>query len=457
MKPPARSRPAFFGDTDALDFAPGIAAIEARAPSPLPRLVLYALTGLIAVGLLWAFIGSVDIVAVADGKLVPQSYLKIVQPAEQGTVAEILVSEGDKVVAGQVLMRMDTRLADADRRTIESDLALRRLQLRRIDAELAARPFRVERDDPIELAHQTADLYRANRQAYEDSLAQEQAIARRAQQDLVASRAIEEKLRQVVPVYRDREQAFIKLGEDGYAGKLLVLDRQRERIEKEQELAAQTAAAESALATQEQVQVRIEQIQSAYRQQLQRERTEHLGEIQRQEQELAKRLHRDSLLELKAPQAGIVKDLATHTTGTVVAPGTILMTLVPASEPLRAEIWISNDDIGFVHANQPVRIKVATFSFQKYGLIDGRILTVSADTSEARQAPGEQDSGSTRAPSAYKAIIALDRQALSRNGIEYPLAPGMTVSGEIVLGERSVFDYLTSPIQKATVEAARER
>ena len=90
---------------------------------------------------LWAIFGKVDVVAVAQGKLVPQSYLKIVQPAEAGIVKEILVKEGDAVSQGQVLMRMDAKLQESDTKMVEAELKQRALQLRRIDAELSGKPL----------------------------------------------------------------------------------------------------------------------------------------------------------------------------------------------------------------------------------------------------------------------------------------------------------------------------
>ena len=91
----------------AWDFAPEIVKAQERPPSPLPRAVLYLLLGLLGAMLTWAFLGRLDMVAVAQGKLVPQSFLKIVQPAESGIVREILVKEGETVAAGQVIVRMD--------------------------------------------------------------------------------------------------------------------------------------------------------------------------------------------------------------------------------------------------------------------------------------------------------------------------------------------------------------
>src|SRR5215213_5253219 len=112
----------------ALQFAPDIVRIERESPSPLRRAVLYILLALFALLLAWAYVGTLDIVAVSQGKLVPQSFLKIVQPAEAGIVREILVNEGDSVRPGQVLVRMDSQLSDADARAVQSELSRKRLQ-----------------------------------------------------------------------------------------------------------------------------------------------------------------------------------------------------------------------------------------------------------------------------------------------------------------------------------------
>lgn len=101
---------------EARDFAPGLLAIQESPPARLPRVVLTVVVVLFFILLCWAFFGRLDIIASAEGRLVPQTYVKIVQPADAGIVREILVREGQTVAAGQVLMRMDTQLADADLR-----------------------------------------------------------------------------------------------------------------------------------------------------------------------------------------------------------------------------------------------------------------------------------------------------------------------------------------------------
>ncbi|HEX5957082.1 MAG TPA: biotin/lipoyl-binding protein, partial [Hyphomicrobiaceae bacterium] len=95
---------------DPADFAPALLRIQEKPPAPLAGWMLRLLLALLASAIVWAIFGQLDIVAVADGKLVPSSYLKIVQPAEQGIVKEILVQEGQRLREGQVLIRMDAVL-----------------------------------------------------------------------------------------------------------------------------------------------------------------------------------------------------------------------------------------------------------------------------------------------------------------------------------------------------------
>jgi HlyD family secretion protein len=159
------------------------------APSPLGHAVLYCVVALAAATFAWAALARLDIVAVAEGKLVPAGYLKIVQPAESGIVEEILVREGEAVRAGQVLARMDAALAEADARALASDYHARRLALRRIDAQLAARALARQSDDPPEaFAHADAQ-HAANVRAYESALAQERSVRERAYHDLAAAEA----------------------------------------------------------------------------------------------------------------------------------------------------------------------------------------------------------------------------------------------------------------------------
>ena len=443
------------------DFAPPLLRLEERPPAPLAGWMLRLLVALVAGVIAWAVFGQLDIVAVADGKLVPSSYLKIVQPAEQGIVREILVREGEHVKEGQVLIRMDAALTAADVGTIRTEYEHKRLALRRIDAQLGAKRLKTGKADPPALFARIAAQYEANVRAYESALAQEQTLLEKARYDLAAARQTKAKLEQVLPHYREQERAFDKLAKDGFAGRIVATDKERERIEKEQDLRTQEFIIQSNEALISQSERKLAQIGADYRRQLQAERVEVATQLEKAAQELARHEHRQRLLELRAPAEGTVKDLATHTIGTVTAPGTILMTLVPHDETLLAEVWVGNQDVGFVRPGQAVKVKLAPFEFQKYGMVQGEIEHVSADATEAPSPNTRSDALAGRdrpmGPLAFRALVKLSSQHLETGDARYSLAPGMQVAAEIHLGTRSVLEYVLSPVQKAFHEAGRER
>ncbi|MEQ1916111.1 MAG: HlyD family type I secretion periplasmic adaptor subunit, partial [Gallionella sp.] len=389
--------------------------------------------------------------------------VKIVQPFEQGLISEILVAEGQHVEAGQVLMRLDTTMSDADGKAINSDYLVKQITLRRIDAELSDRAdFKRDPADPEPLYNKALAQYKANRVAYHTALAEEHSVRDKAQSDLAAAQQARTKLIEVLPHYREQAKAFTELAKDGYVSKLQATDKEREHIEKEQDLKTQEHIIASARATLTSSSRKLEQISADYRQRLQAERADISDKLDKTQAEVTKQEYRNGLLELKAPQDGIIKDVATHTIGTVISPGTILMTLVPKDEILRAEVWVSNEDVGFIHQGDSTKIKFASYQFQKYGMVDGQVAHLSADATDNTQ----QGAGSSAPPTAkspngqpysYRALVDLKAQELIVDGIKHTLSPGMQVTAEIHLGTRTIFEYLLSPVMKAFQEAGRER
>lgn len=441
----------------ALEFAPDIVQVQESPPSPLPRMVFYLLLGLFVGVVVWSCVARLDVIAVAEGRIVPENYLQIVQPAEAGIVREILVRDGAQVEAGQVLVRMDARVADADRTALAKDVEFRELQLRRIEAELHDGVFHPSRNATSELLSMVEQQLADRKRAYRDALAQERAQLDRLQQDLAAAVEINSKLSRTAPIYREQAAAWDRLAKEGFAGRLLALERERVRIENEQDLKSQERNVQGLRASIRQSEERINQVTSNYRSQLQSERVDAEAQLHRLKQELEKQLRRSELLELRAPQAGIVKDLGTYTVGAVVQPGAVLMTLVPVKDALQAEVWVANADAGFVEPNQNVQIKVQSYPFQKYGMVEGIVRRISPDTPDAGKSSNESQRPDAHQSFSYRTVIALNQPHIERDGQQHGLLPGMRVSAEINLGSRTVLEYLLSPIQKVTHEAARER
>ena len=440
---------------DAADFTPDLLTIQERPPSRLPRVVGYMTMGLFGVLLAWAAFGKLDIIAGADGRLVPRNYSRVLQPAEAGIVREVLVRDGEEVKAGQVLMRMDATTASADMSTLRADAALKALSLRRIDAELSGQPLLIDSRDPPDVATQVLAQYRARRQSYLDALAQEQATLERAQHDLAGARQQLAKLQATVPLYQQSANSYEKLVKEGFVSELGANDKIREKIEKEQELKSQESNMGSLAAAIEQSRKKLAQIKSSYESQLLNERVDLQSQQQRTAGELQKQVYKSALLELKATEDGTVKDMATYSPGAVVQPGAALLNLIPKNEPLLAEVAIRNEDVGFVAPGQRVKVKFQAYPFQKYGMLEGSVQVIGADSSANDP---QKATALGQSPQSYKVLVKLARQDLRAvNGEVLKLAPGMVVLAEIHQGRRTVLEYLLSPVQKVAQEAGRER
>lgn len=440
-----------------LRVASALLEIEAGEPGRTSRIVLWTVCVLMAVLLAWACFARLDIVAVAQGRLVPQTYVKVVQPAEAGIVREILVEEGSRVDQGQVLVRLDPTVNAVDSAAIGRELALERLQLRRIEAELAG-VERMERTphEASELFAQVEAQRQARRQALRDATGQESASRDRTRGELAAAHELLEKLEATLPSYQKSARAYEDLATQKLVGEIEAIERGRQAIEAAQDLEAQRATVASLEAAVAQHDQRLAQLASTYASDLNQSRLETVAAINRLEQQLRRLQFQQTLLELRAPQAGVVKELATTTVGAVVQPGTVLVTLVPQDEPLWAEVAIENKDIGFVAVDQPVRMKLLAYEFQKYGMLEGTVRNVSADSSVEERGGSDASSGRVVAP-VFKALIELAAQELDASGLRLPIAAGMQVSAEIKQGKRTVLEYLLSPVQRVASEAGMER
>lgn len=435
--------------------------IQDEAPARSGRIVLWAVSLLTFIMLIWAAIGQLDIIAGAEGKLVSKTLLKVVQPAESGVLKQLLVAEGDSVKQGQVLARLDTTLARAERSSVMNALATQLMQVRRLEAALANGVMRIHPEDDPVLFAQVQNQASAQRRAFNDSQEQEQALLNKAQHERASARQILSKLEETLPIYKKAAESYAKLEKDGFLGNIASGDKQREALEKAKDLEAQKATVAAIEATIAAQQKKVSQLQSAFRSDLEKELAEVRLKIAQLKPDLDKSTYKEGLMELRAPQDGIVKDLATTTVGAVVQPGAVVLTIVPKGELLYADVAIKNEDAGFVEIGQSAQIKIATYPFQRYGMLHGKVILISADASEANQPNTTTNTSGNEMPSnsaTYKARIELNQQSLlDPRGQKLGLSPGMQVVAEINQGKRSVLEYLLSPVQKAVSEAARER
>jgi hemolysin D len=459
-------------DSDDLAFLPAALEIVERPASPIGRALLYILIGLFCIALAWATIGQVDIVASAKGKIIPSGRVKVIQPFETGVIRAIHVRDGQIVKAGETLIELDPTMNEAEFKHYQSDLVAAQLDVARLRAELddgdPAANFTAPADaSPAQVAVQRQFLLdQVGEQQAKLAVLDRQRDQKQAERETVEATIA--KLEAVLPVMQERLDIRKTLYEHTTGSKANYLELLQTFVEEQRELDVQkrrsneTAAAIAAIGEQR------AQATEEYR----RTRYTELVEAQRKAQGLSEDLvraqHRTALQLLTAPTDGTVQQLAVHTVGGVVTPAQQLMILVPSDSHLEVEAMVLNRDIGFVHAGQDAAIKVDAFNFNRYGLIDGKVVSVSPDAItrekpvETKRDPnqsGAQDESSEPANQelVYAARVSLTKMQMQIEDKFVDVEPGMAVTVEIKTGSRRIISYLLSPLLKYKQEALRER
>lgn len=455
------------------DFLPAALEIIERPASPTGRALAGTLGGLITVAILWACLGQVDIIATAPGKIMAVGDSKTIQPLETGVVAAIKIADGAHVEAGQVLIELDATTATADRDKDAQDLMKTRLEIARLTSLrrfIAGQPA-ILIDPPMDAPPEEVEAARAAVRA--QSVEQQAKLAGLDQQIQAKSAEHAEieaniaKLQASIPLTADLLELRRQLKEMQFGNKLAWLEAQQKLVEQQHDLPGLIQHRDQAAASIEALKRQREQTQAEFEKTV---LTDLAGARQKAAefaQEEAKAAQRLALLTLKAPIAGTVQQLAAHTIGGVVTPAQALMVVVPDDAGLVVEARIPNKDVGFIHAGQEAQIKIETFNFTRYGLIQGTVLDVSRDAvtdkqdqAKARDGRGGSDSEAPddQAGSAgYVAHVALERTSMMTEGGPVELGPGMSVTAEIKTGRRRVISYLLSPIARYRQESLRER
>ncbi|CAB5514634.1 hypothetical protein LMG26857_03693 [Achromobacter anxifer] len=243
-----------------------------------------------------------------------------------------------------------------------------------------------------------------------------------------------------------------KLKAEGFVSESALNEKLIPAIETGRELEVQVRAELSAQAQVRAVEASLARVHADYRRQLAVEKTETELRLRQAEAVLAKLVHRAGLQMIKAPVAGQVTGIKVQTLGQVTPAGASLLSVVPEGQRLRFEGWLRNEDSAFVAPGMSAKVKLSAYPFQKYGWLEGTVswIGVDSETPESmRNAQGE--------PLFYRVRVDLDAQALTFEGAPLTLRAGMQAAGDIQIGRRTIFEYLTSPMRKVTLEAARER
>lgn len=434
---------------DEVAFLPAALSLQDTPVHPAPRRLAYLLMGLFVLALVWAFFGEVDIVAVAPGRIIVSDRTKVIQPLEASVVKAVLVKDGDKVKAGQVLVELDPTMASADKASVQEQYKAALSEEQRTQAllqVLSKETTLAQAIKGLDADPSTKTQFQAEWQDINAKLAKLDAESALRRAEIGTVKASVAKLEATLPMARTREADFTKLVDQGFISGHATQDKIRERVEMERDLATQRARLSEALATANET----EQTKSAYRAETQRQLNDRYALASSKRSQLSadrsKATQREKQNQLTSPVDGTVQQLAIHTTGGVVTSAQALMVVVPDSNLVTAEVTIANQDIGFVNQGQEAEVKLETFSFTKYGTVKAKVDNVSAD------AVTDEKKGSF-----YPATLTLDKKDMLIDGKLIPISPGMNVTAEIKTGKRRIIEFLLSPVQRMGSESLRER
>ncbi len=424
------------------------AALE--KPTTKSQMIVWIILLVILWLIFWASQAELDKIVRGDGKVVPSSQIQIIQNLEGGIVESLFVQTGDKVKAGQILLKLDnTQFASSYG---ESELREAELtsKAQRLTAEAFGQPFKITQNEDV--SPQIKRLYEREYRLYEARSKQLQTT------DNILVEQIEQKKLELQDAYSQQKQlsrslqllkkevALMKpLVKEGIASQVDLLKLEREENEAFSKLKG--------------VQFSIPRLKSSIeearnkrndaKEQFANDAHEELNMVLAEKEQLIKSIaalqDRVDRTDIKSPVNGTVKQMFVNTIGGVVQPGSDIVEIVPEDDTLVLETKILPADIGFIYPGLKAKIKFTAYDFAIYGGLDGTVKRISADTITDEEGN-----------SFYIARIETDKNHLGTESNPLFLLPGMTASVDVIVGKHTVLDYLLKPIIKAQGTALRE-
>ncbi|MER1975966.1 MULTISPECIES: HlyD family efflux transporter periplasmic adaptor subunit [Pseudocitrobacter] len=364
--------------------------------------VLFVLLGI------WAWFGTLDEVSTGTGKVVPSSREQVLQSLDGGILAELMVREGDKVQAGQIVARMDPTRSESN---VGESAARYRASL-----ASSVRLYAEVNDQPL--------VFPDSLKAWPDLLASETRLYRSRRAQLADSEAeIKDAMVSV-----NKELAITqRLEKSGAASHVEVLRLQRQRSD---------------------LSLKLTDLRSQYYVQAREALSKANAEVDMLLAIIKGREDSVTRLTIRSPVRGIVKNIQVTTLNGVIPPNGDLMEIVPVDDRLLIEARLSPRDIAFIHPGQRALVKITAYDYAIYGGLEGEVETISPDTIQDKAKPEVFY---------YRVFIRTHQDYLvNKAGHHFSIVPGMIATVDIKTGEKTIVDYLIKPFNRAK-EALRER
>lgn len=445
-----------------VEFLPAAVEILETPVSPAGRAVALSLCALFVIALLLSIFGRMNIEAVARGKLIPLGHIKEVESLDMAKVESILVEEGQYVVKGQELIRLDPTERTSDLEQVRqeylqniliSSRAKRVLQSIRsgvpdssdgLKDALTQVPFSEGiKGEEIRL-HQTlcrrqVGQFIAQMDDYEEQIKTYHA-------EIASARARVRRLSTLLPLYQQEEEVNRNLSDSRLIDHMEWLRSKETLVSTSEQLAVE----ESTIVRSNAEICALEKRMASFRESFLTERLTELTEARAQAARLrpamVKARERENNFILTAPVSGTVQQLQVHTIGEVVQPAVPLLTIVPEDTRLEVEAMVENKDIGFIEMGQAVKVKVDSFPYTKFGMIEGTVRHISLDAEE-------YEDGRILFP----VKVAMKTQKIQVQGRSVRLSPDMSVTAEVKTGKRRVIEFFLTPFLRGMDESLKER
>lgn len=424
------------------------------------RLLAGSISALVFGTILWAHFSRVDEVAVANGEVIPSTQVRPVRALNPGSIQQIDVKEGDVIKKGQVLIQLDQGLSMAEVNRLQANAKAMQQDISRLDAERTGdRASGTPIQDQLLTARlnqyeteRASALSEANRQLGAAKEAQER--LERFQGNLTNARISLQKTRQILAKSQEREESLRGLVEQSIVPRLDYNQAQQQVIQASSQV---TESEDNLLSTRKEVDAqreRLRQAQDGYRGAVSKansltaqRQSDILGQLTKRKEEYTnlsgqlqsaqKQKERDTI---EAPFDGTVYSV--KATRGPVQSGEELLSIVPKGEKLVLEAKVLNRDVGFISKGMPVKVKLATFPYQQFGIVQGEVLQISPN------AIADKDLGPI-----FPVRVLLSKSAINVNGQAVDLTPGMAASAEIVTRQKSILSFLLDPVTRSFDEA----
>ncbi|KAB7648980.1 HlyD family type I secretion periplasmic adaptor subunit [Polymorphobacter fuscus] len=414
-------------------------------------ILLWVIVALTLALLLWAALARVDEVVHAQGKVMPSSRLQVVSNLEGGVVSQILVHAGDKVAAGQPLLRLDATAVTADFNRSDTTLDSLVARAARLDAEARGRPLVF----PAAIETRAAGLV-----ANERALHTAQMSARDSERSIAAAR-IDQARRGLAQAEADadargealaqaeREVAIIApLVEKGAEPRLALVRAESSARQAASVRDGAVLAARRAAAALTEAQGALHSVDDRFRATASDALATTRAEIAAQSKTLPALADRMRRAELRAPVAGIVNRVLATTVGGSIRPGEPLVEVVPLADSLIIEAMVAPADIAFLRPGQKASVKISAYDYSVYGALPGRVESIAPDAT-VNERTGE---------SHFTVRVRTDTNALAgEGGVRLPISAGMMADVDVLGRERTVLNYLLTPLTRLRDTAFREK